>query len=123
MTPAEALEQHRDMLAGEDIAVRRYSGAGNSRLVAREAIVRGRIVGLDAKDIVGDIKISDRKVILLNDPDAVVPAGKVPLSELLPLRQSDKLLFRNRECAIVNADDDTRRIAGVLIAIDVMVRG
>jgi hypothetical protein len=77
MTPADALAQYRSILAeiGEDIAVRRYNGAGNSRLVAQEAIVRGRVTSLGAKDIVGDIKISDRKVILINDPEAAVPAG------------------------------------------------
>jgi len=59
---------------------------------------------------------------LLNDPEAVVPAGKVALSALLPLQKNDVLFFRNREVAIVNIDDDTRRIAGVLIAMDVIVR-
>jgi hypothetical protein len=124
MTPDECINQYRRALAvvGEDIAVRRYAGTGAGRTVAKEAIVRGRIVGLGAKDIVGDIKLTDRRVILINDPDAEVPAGKVCLSELLPLRSTDKLAFRQQEAAIMSVDDDTRRVAGVLIAIDVVVR-
>jgi hypothetical protein len=125
MTPPDALAQHRSMLAetGEDSAARRYSGLGNSRLIAQESIVRGRVTGLGAKDIIGDIKISDRKVILLNDPAATVPLGKVALSLLLPLRTTDKLLVRDRELAIQNVDDDTRRVAGVLIALEIVARG
>jgi hypothetical protein len=94
-----------------------------ARDVAQEAIVRGRVVGLGAEDVVGDIKLSDRKVILLNDPNAAVPAGKVALSTLLPLRTTDKLLVRGRELAIDNVDDDTRRMAGVAIALEIIARG
>jgi hypothetical protein len=85
--------------------------------------VRGRVTGLGAKDIIGDIKISDRKVILLNDSAATVPPGKVALSLLLRLRTTDKLLVRDRELAIQNVDDDTRRVAGVLIALEIVARG
>ncbi len=125
MTPADSLDQHRDQLAenGEDIAVRRYTGAGAARAIAQEAIARGRPEGLGAQDIVGDIKLTDRRVILLNDPDAIVPAGKVALSELLPLTTADKLFFRGRELGILYIDDDTRRIAGVLIALEITARG
>jgi hypothetical protein len=50
-------------------------------------------------------------VILLNDPEAAVPVGKVALSVLLPLQKNDILIFRGREVAIVNVDGDRRRIA------------
>jgi hypothetical protein len=124
MTPADALDMYRAMLAenGEPIAVRRYAGTGAARAVAQEAIVLGRVIGLGAADIVGDIKITDRKVILINDPDAEVPAGKVALSALLPLRSSDKLAFREREVGILDIDDDTRRVAGVLVALEITTR-
>jgi hypothetical protein len=59
----------------------------------------------------------------VNDPDATVPDGKVALSELLPLRTSDTLAFRQREAAIMYIDDDTRRVAGVLIALEITIRG
>jgi hypothetical protein len=77
----------------EDIAVRRYNGSDNSRLIAQEAIVRGRVTSLGA---IGDIKLSDRRVVFLSDPDAAIPAGKVALSSLLPLRTSDTGVSGNR---------------------------
>jgi hypothetical protein len=125
VTPEEGINRYRLAFAdaGKNIAVRRYSGTGSDRSVAQEAIARGCVIGLGAKDVVGDIKITDRKVILFNDPDAEVPAGKVALSALLPLRSSDTLAFREREVAILNADDDTVRVAGVLIALNIVVRG
>ena len=125
MSPQEVLNQYRLALAdsGETIAVRWYCGTGAARAVQQEAIVLGRVIGLGAEDIVGDVKITDRKVILLNDPDASIPAGKVSLSELLPLRSTDTLAFRNRAAAIMHADDDMRRVAGVLIALNIVIRG
>jgi hypothetical protein len=125
MTPAEALDSYRRMMSGigEDIAVRRYAGTGAARAVAQEAIARGRVIGGGSTELVGQVVQSYRKVILLNDPAANVPAGKVTLSALLPLRTIDKLFFRDLEVAIQDIDDDTRRIQGVLIALDIRVEG
>jgi hypothetical protein len=125
MTPADALASNRRMMvrAGEDIAVRRYAGTGAARAVTQEAIARGRVIGGGATELVGQVVQSYRKVILLNDPDANVPAGKVALSALLPLRTADKLFFRDLEAAILDIDDDTRRIQGVLIALDIRAGG
>jgi hypothetical protein len=125
MTPAQALDQHRSMLAeiGEDIEVRRYAGSGAARVFAKRAIVRGRVLGMGSKELVGETVQGTRKVILLNDPSAAVAPGNVALVDLLPLTVSDRLFFRNTEVAILGIDDDTRRIAGVLIAIEVMARG
>ena len=124
MTPADLLDQHRAFLAegGEDIIVRRWSGPSGAR-VATEAVARGKPVGYKAEQIAGAIKAGDRKVILINDPSAAVPAGKVALSTLLPLTTSDKLVLRGRELAIKYADDDTRRFAGVLVALEIQVAG
>jgi len=102
--------------------VRRYGGTGAGRVIVQEAIARGRVERLGAEDIVGDIKLTDRN-ILINDPDAVVPPGKVALSALLPVLTTDKLFFRDREFAILDPDDDARRYAGVLIALELTVRG
>src|SRR5215813_8140597 len=125
MMAADVLQRYRSILAerGEDIAVRRYAGTGANRVIVQEAIARGRVERLGAEDIVGDIKLTDRKVILVNDPDAAVPDGKIALSAMLPLLTTDKLFFRDREFAILDPDDDTRRYAGVLIALELTVRG
>jgi hypothetical protein len=125
MTPSQALASHRQKMAelGEDIAVRRYAGTGAGRAIAQEAISRGRPVGRGEKELVGQVTQRYRKVILINDPAADVPAGKVVLAELLPLRTTDKLFFHGVEVGIVDIDDDTRRIQGVLIALEIMVDG
>ena len=125
MTPAQALDQYRIMLAeiGEDVEVRRYGGSGNARAVLKRAVVRGRVLGMGSKELVGETVQNTGKVLLINDPAAAAAGGNAPLSDLLPLTTGDKLFFRNHEVAIFDIDDDTRRIAGVLIAIDVMVRG
>jgi hypothetical protein len=124
VTPADVLNRYRSSLAdGEDIVVRRFAGTRAARAVAREAIARGRVIGGGATELVGQVVQRYRKLILLNDTDASVPAGKVALSTMLPLRTTDKLFFRDLEVGIVDIDDDTRRIAGVLIALDLMVEG
>lgn len=124
MTPDQALASHRKMLAavGESVTVRRYSGTGAGR-AAVEAVALARVMGYEPKEIVGAVQQGDRKVIMLNDPDAAVPSGKVALSTLLPLDNDDQLVIRGAEVAIQGIDDSTRRIAGTLIAIEIQVRG
>ena len=55
--------------------------------------------------------------------EADVPAGKVALSTMLPPRTTDKLFLRNLEVAILDVDDDKRRLQGVLIAMEITVGG
>jgi len=124
VTPEDVLARYRSSLVdGEDIAVRRYAGTGGARAIVQEAVVRGRPVGRGEKELVGQVVQRYRKVILLNDPAAEVPAGKVALSELLPLRTTDRLYFHGVEVAILDIDDDTRRWHGALIAMDLTVEG
>ncbi|MET4170967.1 hypothetical protein ABIB99_002049 [Bradyrhizobium sp. LA6.1] len=124
MTPDQALASHRRMLlqVGEAITVRRYAGTGAGR-AATEAVAQGRVMGYLPKEIVGAVQQGDRKVILLNDPAAAVPSGKVALSTLLPLDSDDRLVVRGAEVAIQGVDDSTRRIADVLVALEIQVRG
>lgn len=125
MTPAEALGMHRRMLSevGETVLVRRYSGKGASRAVATEAAALARVMGYQPQQIVGAVRQGDRRVILLNDPSAAVPAGKVALSTLLPLSSDDFLVIGGNEVEIDGVDDATRRIQGTLVALEIQVRG
>lgn len=107
---------------GEDIIVRRWSGPATAR-VATEAVARGRPLGLRAELLVGGITAGDFKVILINDPAAIVPSGKVALATLLPLTTSDKLVVAGRESAIKFCDDKTRRIAGVVVGLEILAAG
>lgn len=124
MNAAEALEQHRSFLAeiGEDIIIRRWSGTGPGRTKV-QAQVRARVSGYTPSQIIGAVAQGDINVIALNDPDAEVPAGMVPLSSLFPLSVDDKLVIRGEEKSIKGINDNTRRVAGVLIALDIHAKG
>jgi hypothetical protein len=125
MTPAQALDSYRRMLAkaGEDITVRRYGGTGGARAIVMQAVARGRPIGAGATQLVGETVQRDCKVILINDPAAPIANGNVPLAAMLPLTESDKLFFRGAEVAIQAIDDSTRRIQGTLVALEIQVRG
>jgi hypothetical protein len=125
MTSAQTLDRYRAALAeiGEDIEIRRYGGTGAARTPLKHAAVRGRVLAMGADELIGDTIQRTRKVILLNDPAAVAAPGCVALSDLLPVTTNDKLFFRDGEVAILDVDDDTRRINGVLIALEIVVRG
>ena len=124
MTPAAALDMHRRFLlkVGEDIVIRRYTGTGTPRPKV-EATIRARVMGYEPKELVGSIVQGDRKIIALVDPSAAVPAGMVALSALLPLTTNDKAVVRGKELAIKAVDDNTRRIAGTLIALEIQAAG
>lgn len=107
----------------EIVTVRRYAGKGPARAVSMQADALARVVGYQPDELVGAVQQGDRKAIVINDPSATVPVGKVTLSTMLPLTSDDKLVIDGREVAIVGRDDAARRIQGVVIAIELQVRG
>jgi hypothetical protein len=113
MTPAEHLTSLRGFMAeqGEDIFIRRYSGVSPRTHVDTPA--RARTVNFAPFAIVGSVVQGDRKMIVLVDG----------LSGILPVLTSDKAIVRGKELAIVGVDDNTRRIQGVLIGLELQVRG
>ena len=117
MTPAEAKDGYRRAMdvAGETIVVRRYTGTGPDRPYF-DASVRARVTKYEPHEIVGLIQQGDRRIILLAE-DMV--AAQIPLA----LTNGDKVVVRGEELNIEGADDNTRRIQGVLIAIELQVRG
>jgi hypothetical protein len=124
MTPAQALDSHRKFITedGTEIIIRRYTGAGTPRPKA-EAKALARVMGYAPHELVGPIVQGDRKIIVLNDPAATVVGGFVSLASLLPLTTNDKVVVRGKEMAVLSSDEDTRRLAGVLIAIELQARG
>lgn len=97
---------------GEDIAIRRYSGTGQSRTFA-DTTTRARVTGYEPKELVGTVQQGDRKLIAL----------PTPLASILPLTTADKVVVRGKELAVVAVDDSTRRVGGTLIALEIQVRG
>ena len=114
MTPAEALASHRSFIneVGETVYVRRYSGTPPSLTAADTATV-ARVMDYQPSEIIGPITQGDRKVIALVDT----------LTGVLPLTVNDALVVRGKELAIVAVNDNTRRIGGTLIALELQVRG
>lgn len=100
---------------GEFVVVRRFTGAGQNR-PRFDYEARARVMGFDPRDLVGNIIEGDRKVILLAE-DLI--AAQCPL----PLVVGDNLkaVVRGKEVSIKAVDDNTRRVAGVLIAIELRV--
>jgi hypothetical protein len=115
VTPDKALASHRKMIAqtGEDVIVRRYRGPAGPNQVHDDVTVRARVMGYQPRDLVGSVVQGDRRVIMMVDA----------LAAILPLRTSDKCVIRGVEVAIKGIDDNTRRIAGTLIALELQVAG
>lgn len=101
-------------IAGETIVIRRYTGAGTNR-PRFDAPVRARVMDYVPHELVGSIVQGDRKLIVLAE-DMV--AAQIPLD----LRAGDKVVVRGKELNIQAANDNTRRIAGELIAYELQVR-
>lgn len=113
----QALAEHRSAIneRGETVKHRRYTGAGPNR-PRFEAQVMAVVVGYEEKDFVGSIVQGDRKVILLAE-------DLIKAQIALPVTTNDKLVVREKELAIIAVDDSSRRVAGVLIAYQLQVRG
>lgn len=105
-------------LHGEDIAIRRYSGATASR-THLDRPCRGRVIkGVNASELVGSVVQQNYRIIVLaEDLDGESPP--------FVITKSDKVVatrFRD-ELAILDVDDSTRRIGETLIAYELIARG
>jgi hypothetical protein len=115
VTPDQAKGDYRAALK-DRIAIRRYTGTGSARPRFDAENIRARVVGYDEQELVGGIQQGDRRAIVYADD--LIDAGFA-----LPVTTSDKLVVRGKELAIIAADDSTRRVDGVLIAIEIQARG
>lgn len=108
MTPEEALASHRSLIGevGETVYVKRTG-------VTPDTATTARVMNYQASQLLGPITQGDRKVIALVDA----------LTSLLPLTTNDKLVVRGKTLAIKAIDDNTRRIGGTLIALEITAGG
>lgn len=107
---------HRGMIAawGEAITLRRLNSSGPATEVNN---VRARVAGYEPEEVTGNIQQGDRRVIVLAEDIGSFP---VPFRE----RSTDRVVDASgREMTIQAVDDQTRRIAGVLIAYEIRARG
>lgn len=117
MNAAQAKAQYARTLK-ERVTLRRFipGTTGSNRPHFDAEGVRARTVGYDPHELVGSIVQGDRKMIVYADD--LIAKGFT-----LPVTNSDKVVVRGRELAIIAPNDSTRRIDDVLIAIELQVRG
>jgi len=100
---------------GEFVTIRRYTGSGLNR-PRFDAKARARVTGYVPSELVGTINQGDRRVIC--SAEDLVNAGFA-----MPVTATDKIVVHGRELAIVSVDDNTRRLQGELIALEIQARG
>ena len=118
MSPEETLAAYRAALAqNHETVVLRRIAAGN-KVLAESGPLLARVTGYGPQELVGGIQQGDLRVVLLADD---VAASGFPL----PLVQAgaDRIVVRGRATTPQAVDDNTRRVAGVLIAYEIRVRG
>lgn len=99
---------------GEQITVRRYSGVGANR-AHTDVVTYGRVLEIANTDLVGDVRQGDIKIIALSED---LDTGGFPM----PVVPNDRVVVRGKEYIIIS-NSDSRRVAGVLVAYDLIGRG
>lgn len=118
MTPARVRAVYKRLLRlyGETIYFRRYAGTGEAR-VPIDYAVKARVVDFNPDELVGGIVQGDRNIIALAE-DVEDSGFTLPF-----VATADKVVIRGRELAVKAVDDNTRRIAGELIAYEIRAGG
>jgi hypothetical protein len=128
MTPDEVKTAYQLNMAavGEPVILRRYISTGLNRTKI-DLQVMARVVGYNPNELVGGIQQGDRRIIVLADDLELAapnsPPDSPPMTIFFPIVPSDKVVVRGKELAIISSDDSTRRIQGVLIAVEIQARG
>jgi hypothetical protein len=128
MTPDEIKTAYRLNMdvVGEPIILRRYTSTGLNRTKI-DLEIMARVTGYNPNELVGGIQQGDRRIIVLADDLELAvpnsPPDSPPLSIFFPIVPSDKVVVRGKEMAIISSDDSTRRVLGVLIAVEIQARG
>lgn len=116
--PTPALYASEMERRGEVVSLRRRKANSNPPAFDAQIDVRAIVTGYAPSELVGGINQGDSRVILLA-PD--VAAGGFPL----PIKTggTDTVLINGLQRTFKSVDDNTHRIAGVLLAYDCTVRG
>lgn len=95
---------------GEDITLRRINVSPTPNT---DITVRARVMGYQPEEMLGGIQAGDIRLIVMASDVTFNP----------PLKVGDKALVRGKLRNIEAVDDNTRRIAGTLIAYELRARG
>jgi hypothetical protein len=115
MTPAHARAKwrrriHRD---GEMITLRRVTPQGTTNYQ-----VKARVLGYQPDELIGGINQGDRKIYILAED-----VEKAGFPAPFKIGGGDTVVVRGRAMNIGVVDDNTHRIAGVLIAYQIKATG
>lgn len=113
MTPAQATASYRRAIdaVGEDIQIRRYTGA----TTYVEKTVKARVTGFDPVFLQSGVSQGRRRLIVM--------AEDVGDPITLPITKDDKVVVDGVELSIEAPDASTRRIAGVTVAFEIVALG
>lgn len=113
MTPeaAHAMYLRQIDAHGEEVTFHRL-GSPNV-----DETIRARVIGYRPDELVGAVQQGDVRIIALAE-DVETSSFPTPFRE-----RFDKAIIRGKETTIQAVDDNTRRVAGILIAYDIRVRG
>jgi hypothetical protein len=115
MTPGEAKQMYRAQVHthGETVTLRRVNTAPAP---ATEVTLPANVRGYRPEELVGGIGLGHREVLILaEDVDRVgFPA---------PIRRNDRIVVGGTALTVTDVDVHTRRVAGVLIAYDIVATG
>src|SRR5262245_12186831 len=111
-------DTYRRMLTDnfEIVTVRRYLTGSGANRPKFDVEVKARVMGFSPDELVGQVQQGDRKVIML-------AKDLIDAQFSIPIKASDKVVVRGRECAIIAPDDSTRRLGTTIIAYELVARG
>jgi hypothetical protein len=113
MTPDQAKAAYRRQISRHGGPVTLQRGAGAD---APKVTFKARVTGYQPQEMTGGVQQGDSKVIFMADDAAGFP---------LPIKAQsvDAIWQDGRKMTVQAVDDQTRRIAGTLIAYELRVRG
>jgi hypothetical protein len=116
ITPESARGMYRTVLT-DSVTVRRLTGTGANQTPFDALHIPARVMGYTPDEIAGTIQQGDRKVIVLAD---ALTAKQWPE----PVKKGDRIILADgRTTTVESVDQDSKRVAGVLIAYVLQVRG
>lgn len=113
----DAQAAYRRMMGqrGETVIMRRYTGSDYPR-TATDAAVTAVVAANDQAQLAGSLQQGERRLIVLAEDLAAASWPEPP-------RKNDKVVVRGKELNIEAVDDNSRRIAGQLLAYELVVVG
>ena len=124
MTPEQVRADYRGAMGrvGETVTLRRESD--DPATVSNGVLAR--VVGFTAQELASGIDQGARKLIVLaEDVEREITAGRwpAPAGGQAAILKNDIIIVRGAPLSVESVDDSTRRVAGVLVAYEIVATG